>query len=217
MIDLLLQAMFIGILSSAPMGPVGMLCIQRTLTDGRRSGLITGFGAAVGDFAYAFVAMIGALGLSLINEYIEKHQSILQIVGSIVLILFGVILYKQNPARNITKMQKKELPFGKLFGSALLLTLSNVGVLFLYMALFTRFPLFNHNYPFIFSVIQIFSLGIGAFCWWLLITYIVNKFRHKLNPRGLIAFNRLIAIIIVAIGIFGVISGAYFIWEANTI
>lgn len=192
------------------MGPVGMLCVQRTLTDGRKAGLITGLGAACGDFVYALIAMFGALGLSLINEYIERHQSIFQIVGSIVLIIFGLILYKQNPSKSIQKMEKKDLVFSKLYVSSLLLTLSNIGVLFLYMALFTRFPLFNHNYPLPFSILLILILGAGAFCWWIFITYIVNKFRHKLNPRGLKAFNKLVALIIILIGIGGIISGIYF-------
>ena len=193
------------------MGPVGILCIQRTMIEGRRSGLITGFGAACGDFVYAMVAMIGALGLSMINEYIERHQSIFQILGSVVLIIFGLILYRQNPSKSLTKMEKIKLPFGKLYVSSLLLTLSNIGVLFLYMALFTRFPLFNHDYSILFSILLILILGFGAFCWWLFITYIVSKFRHKLNPRGLRAFNKLVALIIIILGIGGIMSGIYFL------
>jgi len=147
--------------------------------------------------------------LSMINDYIERHQSIFQIVGSVVLIIFGLILYRQNPSRNLTKIEKKRLPFGKIYASSLLLTLSNIGVLFLYMALFTRFPLFSHNYSFLFSILLILVLGAGAFCWWIFITYIVDKFRHKLNPRGLKVFNKIVALIIMVLGIGGIISGIY--------
>lgn len=209
MVGPIIQALFIGILSSAPMGPVGMLCIQRTLNDGRRAGLITGLAAVVGDLIYAFITMIGALGLSMISEYMEKHQTGFQILGSIILIIFGAFVYQQNPSRNITKMNRVQLPFGKLFISSLLLTLSNIGMLFLYMALFTHFQLFDHNHPFMFSIFIIVIIGVGALLWWLLITYIVSKLRHKFNPRGLKLFNKIIGSLLMIIGIGGIINGLY--------
>lgn len=205
----IVQALFIGILSSAPMGPVGMLCVQRTLNEGRRAGLITGLAAVVGDLFYAFVTMIGALGLSMISQYIEKYQTNFQIAGSIILIIFAVFIYRQNPSRSITKIERVQLSFGKLFVSSLLLTLSNIGMLFLYMALFTRFQLFDHNLPFLFSILIILAIGAGALLWWFFITYVVSKLRHKFNPRGLQLFNRILGTILIIIGIVGIITGIY--------
>lgn len=209
MLLILLKGIFIGLLSSAPMGPVGMLCIQRTLNDGRQHGLVTGVGAAVGDVIYALITAIGALGLSFIAEYLAKHQSPLQIGGSVVLIVFGYFVFRQNPSRNITKLEKSDQSYGKVFGTSVALTLSNVGVLFLYMALFARFNLIDSSKPFYYSLAIVPAIGIGALLWWVFITYVVNKLRNKFNPRGLKAFNKAIGSILMTIGVVGIITGIY--------
>lgn len=209
MLLIILKGLFIGLISSAPMGPVGMLCIQRTLNDGRRQGLITGAGAAVGDVIYALITAIGALGLSFLAEYIEKHQAPFQIGGSIVLIVFGYFVFRQNPSRNITKLEKSQDSVGKVFGTSLALTLSNIGMLFLYMALFARFNLIDSSQPFIVSLAVVPAIGLGAMAWWLFITYLVNKLRSKFNPRGLKLFNKVIGTILMTIGVVGIVTGIY--------
>lgn len=203
---LLLKGLFIGILSSAPMGPVGMLCIQRTLNNGKKSGRITGLGAAVGDTLYALITLLTMLGLSFIGEYIEEHHIIFQAIGSLILIIFGYFVGKQNPSKNITQISKDKIPFGKNFGIALFLTLSNVGMLFFYMALFTRFKLIDTSVSFGFSFFIILAIGVGAMSWWLFITFLVNKLRKRFNPRGLKTFNRVVGSILIGIGIFGIVA-----------
>lgn len=209
MLLIILKGLFIGLISSAPMGPVGMLCIQRTLNDGRRNGLITGTGAAVGDVIYALITAIGALGLSFLAEYIEKHQAPLQIGGSIVLIVFGYLVFRQNPSRNITRLEKNQDSVGKVFGTSLALTLSNIGMLFLYMALFARFNLIDSSQPFIVSLAVVPAIGLGAMLWWLFITYLVNKLRSKFNPRGLKLFNKIIGTVLMTVGVVGIVTGIY--------
>lgn len=211
MLLIILKGLFIGLLSSAPMGPVGMLCIQRTLNDGRRQGLITGAGAAAGDVIYALITAVGALGLSFLAEYIEKHQAPFQIGGSIVLIVFGYFVFRQNPSRNITRLEKNQDSVGKVFGTSLALTLSNIGMLFLYMALFARFNLIDASKPFLISIAVVPAIGIGALLWWIFITYIVNKLRTKFNPRGLKLFNKVIGTILMTIGVVGIVTGIYFL------
>ncbi len=85
----ILHGIVIGILMSAPMGPIGMLCIQRTLNKGRKSGLYTGIGAALSDFVYALLA---GLGMSMIIDFVENNQAQLQLFGSFVLLGFGIYI-----------------------------------------------------------------------------------------------------------------------------
>lgn len=208
MIYILLKGLFIGLLSSAPMGPVGMLCVQRTLNDGRPHGIVTGLGAAVGDSLYALVTVIGALGLSFIVDYIELYKTPVQIVGSIILIAFGYFVYRQNPSRNLTKFTNSELPVGKIFASSLGLTLLNVGMPFLYILFFARFDIIDTDNV-LHSLLIIPAVALGAIVWWLFITYVVDKLRNKFNPRGLKVFNRIIGIIFIIIGVVGAVTGAY--------
>ena len=96
----ILKAVVIGIVISAPMGPVGVLCIQRTLDRGRYAGFYTGVGAALSDLCYCLVT---AFGLSLIEGFLTAHQDVIQLLGSLVLVGFGIYLFRKNPAQNLRR------------------------------------------------------------------------------------------------------------------
>jgi arginine exporter protein ArgO len=97
-LDLLLKGVAIGILVSAPMGPVGVLCVQRTLNKGRWFGFVTGIGACVSDFIYA---LITGLGMSFVMDFISNshYRYILQISASIILMIFGIYSFRSNPMK----------------------------------------------------------------------------------------------------------------------
>ena len=90
----------IGVIISAPMGPVGILCVQRTLSKGRKTGLYTGIGAAISDLFYC---LLTGFGLSFIEEFLEENQNMIQLVGSAVLIGFAAYLFFSNPSKSIRK------------------------------------------------------------------------------------------------------------------
>lgn len=207
MVYIILKGLFIGFLSSAPMGPVGMLCIQRTLNEGRKNGLMTGIGAVVGDMLIALLAIVAALGLGFNTEFIQQHEGPLKVVGSIVLIVFGYIVFNKNPSKSLTKLKENKISSWKVFMSSLFLTISNIATLFLYIALFARFNVIDADKSFGYDLITILFIGVGAFLWWLLVTYFVNKLRRRFNPRGLQIFNKIIGILLIGLGVAGIITG----------
>lgn len=208
MVSIIIKGLFIGFLSSAPMGPVGMLCVQRTLNEGKGHGLVTGIGAVAGDMLIALLAIIAALGLGFSTEFIQQHEGPLKVVGSVVLIVFGYFVYNKNPSKNLTKLKEKTMSYWKVFVSSLILTISNIATLFLYIALFARFNVIDASKPFGYDLITIFFIGVGALLWWLLVTYFVNKLRKRFNPRGLQIFNRVIGILLIGLGVAGIITGS---------
>lgn len=208
MVYIIIKGLFIGFLSSAPMGPVGMLCVQRTLNDGKRHGLLTGLGAVVGDMLIALLAVIAALGLGFNTEFIQQHEGPLKVIGSIILIVFGYIIFNKNPSKNLAKLKENTVSNWKLFISSLILTISNIATLFLYIALFARFNVIDADKPFGYDLITILFIGIGACLWWLLVTYFVNKLRSRFNPRGLQIFNKIIGVLLIALGVGGIITGS---------
>lgn len=208
MISIILKGLFIGFLSSAPMGPVGMLCIQRTLNEGKRNGLITGIGAVAGDMLIALLAIVAALGLGFSTEFIRQHEGPLKVIGSIVLIVFGYIVYNKNPSKNLTKLKENTTSYWTVFVSSLFLTISNIATLFLYIALFARFNVIDATKPFGYDLLTILFIGIGALVWWLLVTTIVNKLRSRFNPRGLQIFNKIIGVLLIGLGVAGIITGS---------
>ncbi|WP_108823183.1 LysE family translocator [Dysgonomonas sp. Marseille-P4361] len=208
MVSIIITGLFIGFLSSAPMGPVGMLCIQRTLNDGKRNGLITGLGAVAGDMIIALLAIIAALGLGFSTEFIQQHEGPLKVIGSIVLIVFGYVVFNKNPSKNLKKLKENSSSYWTVFVSSLLLTISNIATLFLYIALFARFNVIDSTKPFGYDLLSVLFIGVGALLWWLLITYIVNKLRNKFNVRGLKIFNKIIGALLISLGIAGIITGS---------
>lgn len=206
LIHIIIRGLAIGILVSAPMGPIGVLCIQRTLNKGRRSGLATGLGASLSDLCYAILT---GLGLSIVVDFIEAHQAPLQIVGSLVLTGFGLYLFRQNPARNIRKKLNQKSSFTQDFASSYLLTLSNPLILLLLIGLFARLNFFLPEMKAGHYILGYVSIILGAFIWWFTITYIINKVRSHFNLRSLWLINRIISIVIIVMSLVGVGTGFY--------
>lgn len=206
LIYIIIRGLAIGILVSAPMGPIGVLCIQRTLNKGRRSGLATGLGASLSDLCYAILT---GLGLSIVVDFIEAHQAPLQIIGSLVLTGFGLYLFRQNPARNIRKKLNQKSSFTQDFASSFLLTLSNPLIMLLLIGLFARLNFFLPEMKAGHYILGYVSIILGAFIWWFTITYIINKVRSHFNLRSLWLINRIISIVIIVMSLVGVGTGFY--------
>ena len=205
-IHIIISGLLIGILVSAPMGPIGVLCIQRTLNKGRMSGLATGLGASLSDLFYA---LLTGFGISIVIDFIESNQAPLQIAGSFVLCCFGIYLYRQNPARNIRKRLNQKSSFTQDFASAFLLTLSNPLILFLLIGLFARLNFFVPGMRIGHYILGYVSIILGAFIWWFTITFIIDKMRTRFNLRSLWLINRSIGIIIIVMSLVGVGTGFY--------
>lgn len=207
-LDFVFKGILIGIMASAPMGPVGVLCIQRTLNKGRWYGFITGIGACVSDFIYA---LFTGLGMSFMMNFVgnERNRFLLQISGSVVLLLFGVYCYRSNPTRNIHKNNKTQK--GTLVHNgvtAFLVTLSNPLIIFLFIFLFAQFAFVVPNRPIEMTVGYASIVG-GALLWWFGLSWLIDKVRGKFDDTGILIINRVVGCIVI---IFSVIMllGTFF-------
>ena len=195
-LDFVFKGILIGIMASAPMGPVGVLCIQRTLNKGRWYGFITGIGACVSDIIYA---LFTGFGMSFVMNFVgnEHNRFLLQISGSVVLLLFGIYCYRSNPTKNIhqsTKNQKGTLVHNGI--TAFLVTLSNPLIIFLFIFLFAQFAFVVPNRPFEMTVGYISIVG-GAMLWWFGLTWLIDKVRGKFDTGGILLINRVVGCIVV--------------------
>lgn len=203
MLGIVGKGIIIGVLVSAPMGPIGMLCIQRTLNKGRWHGFVTGLGAALSDVVYA--ALTG-LGMGVLINFVEANQAPLQLIGSVVLGIFGYYIFQSNPVRNLKKRREKKLSFTQDFITAFLLTFSNVLIVLLYIGLFARFGFVLPEYSFGVLALGIICIGIGAVLWWFGITYIIAKLRKWFNVRGIWLLNRIVGAVIIVLSVIGALS-----------
>lgn len=193
-LDLLLKGLIIGVVVSAPLGPVGVLCIQRTLNKGRWYGFVTGLGACLSDITYA---LITGYGMSFMDEFLMKHQVLLQIVGSIMLFVFGIYTFRSNPVHSIRPVSSNKGTYFHNFLTAFLVTLSNPLIIFLFIGLFARFSFVMPGSPIGFQLVGYLAIVLGALLWWFGITYFVNKVRTQFNVRGIWILNRVIGSIVM--------------------
>lgn len=209
MLYTVIRGLAIGVLVSAPMGPIGVLCIQRTLNKGRWPGFVTGVGASLSDLAYA---LLTGLGMSIVIDFIETNQDLLQVLGSIVLVAFGIYLFRQNPIKNIRKQNGSKSNLTHDFITAFLLTLSNPLILFLFIGLFARLNFFVPESKQIHYIAGYLSIVIGALLWWFTITYFMGRVRKKFNLRSLFVINKSIGGIIIIMSVVGFVMGLRSYW-----
>ncbi|MCD7930642.1 MAG: LysE family translocator [Tannerellaceae bacterium] len=203
MLGLVTKGIVIGVLISAPMGPVGILCIQRTLNKDRWHGFVTGLGATLSDMIYAAIT---CLGMGVVVNFIEANQGPLQLIGSLLLGLFGYYIYKSNPVKSLNKQDKQKQTFAQDFLTAFLLTFSNVLIVLLYIGLFARFGFILPEYSIGMLIGGIISIGVGAILWWFGITFIVSYMAKWFNVRGIWILNKIVGIIIICLSFAGLLS-----------
>lgn len=193
-----------GILVSAPMGPVGVLCIRRTLHSGRKAGILTGVGAMISDIIYAGISYEG---VSLILDFIYRYEDILELFGSIVVLAFGIYMFYSIPNYDVQDKVKSNSA-AKFLTSSFLLALGNPFIAFVYFAFFNRY----HFVPDIPEVglhfwVSMTSIALGAILWWLFITFLTLRLKAAFSIGGLRIFNKILAIIFFLIGVVGIIIG----------
>ncbi len=196
------RGLAIGALISAPMGPIGMLIIQRTLSKGRWPAFFTGIGAALSDLLYCLLA---GFGLSFITDIIERHQFALQIFGGIVLAAFGLFLFRKNPTRTLKTAEVDSRSYWSDFISGFFLTVSNPLILFFIIGLFARFNFILPEFlifHYIWAYLMIFG---GAMIWWYLVTFLVSKLRSRFNVRSLWLVNRIVGTVLMVMALVGVL------------
>lgn len=200
-LDIILKGLLIGIVASAPMGPVGVLCIQRTLNKGRWFGFVTGIGAALSDIVYA---LITGFGMSFVVEFIENKTNMfyLQLIGSIMLFFFGLYTYRSNPAESIRPASQNKGTLIHNFVTAFFVTFSNPLIIFLFVALFARFTFVIPDHVFQQSLGYL-SIFIGALIWWFALAYAINKVRTRFKVKEIFILNRIICGVVIVAAIAG--------------
>ncbi len=196
----ILKGLFIGVICSAPCGPVGVLCIKRVLNKGFIYGIITGLGATLSDIIYA---LISGLGMSFVTDFVrnEDNKLIMQLLGSAMLLVFGIyMIFNRHPRHDITV--SKERGRLKNFLTAFLLTFSNPLILLLFLVLFARFNFITPDQP-INIAVGFLAIVVGAMLWWLFLSFVINKIRNTFNDKYIRALNVTIGVVVISAAIAG--------------
>lgn len=202
-LDLILKGLIIGIVASAPMGPVGVLCIQRVLNKGRWYGFMTGVGAAFSDIIYALVT---GYGMSFVVEFIENKTNMfyLQLAGSVMLLLFGIYTFRTNPVNSMRPPSNKKGTLIHNMVTGFLVTFSNPLIIFLFVALFARFTFVVPDHLLQQSLGYV-SIFVGALIWWFALGYGINKIKSHFEVRGIWILNKIIGTVVMIAAVLGLI------------
>lgn len=200
LILVLLKGIAMGIAIAAPVGPIALLCIRRTLAQGRLIGLATGFGAATADGLYGMVA---AFGLTALSDLLVNNTNFLQLMGGIFLCYLGLTAFFSKPTTVTTTLTPSPLPSLKsssllpAYASTVALTLTNPATILSFVALFAGLGITQTSYAN--SATLVFGVFTGSVLWWLVLVSGVIYLRDRLTPQRLAKFNQ------VSVKVFGVL------------
>ncbi len=200
--SILLRGFIIGVSIAAPVGPIGVLCIRRTLADGRLAGFLSGLGAASADMFYGAIA---AFGLSFIMDLLIGQANWLRLLGGIFLIYLGIRTLLSKPAHEAAQTAQQTGLAGAYL-STLFLTLTNPLTILSFLGIFASMMLGESSQSPIVLVAGVFT---GSAFWWMALSLGVGLMREKLKPQHMIWINRLSGIIILSFGIYTMLQIQY--------
>ena len=190
------KGMLIGFATAVPIGPVGILCIQQSISKGKRCGIATGLGAATADTIFGTIAIFG---VTLVSSFLKPNVNIIQLIGGVVIILFGAHMY-------FKKHQQKEIEITAStlihsYMTTLFITLTNPMTILGYMVLITIFSISETSSNIFFSVIVIIGIFLGSTLWFSILTAVSTFAKTKINPNKLTILNKVFGILIAVCGI----------------
>src|SRR5512139_2772597 len=194
-LSFILKGMIIGFSIAAPVGPIGVLCIRRTLAEGSAYGFVSGLGAATADGLYGTIA---ALGLTLVSSFLVDQANWLRLIGGAYLCYLGIKTFRSRPAERAAEAKGRGL-LGA-YTSTLFLTLTNPLTIFAFAAIFAGVgaEVVAGNTPGALKVVL--GVFLGSSAWWLILVTLTSLFRAKLTTTGLVWVNRLSGLLILGFG-----------------
>lgn len=216
---ILFGGLCVGLASSVTVGPVAVLCIQRTLSKGHLSGLMSGLGIACAD---TLMAILAFSVYALLKSYIDEYNTIIQFCGGIFVVIVGVVIFFKNPVPQIRKNRAGRSALWQDFASMFGFTLANFVVIIPYILAF--FTMFNIDLAldapqgadvaqtvsqvgrWMNNILVLVGFLLGAMLWWLALTSTINIFRKGFRPRHMLVINRVAGVVISALGVITLVT-----------
>jgi threonine/homoserine/homoserine lactone efflux protein len=194
----LLRGIVIGFSIAAPVGPIGILCIRRTLADGHAAGLVSGLGAASADACYGFIA---AFGLTFISNVLIDQKLWLHLIGGAFLCYLGIQTFLTPPVSQAQPTSAESRSIVAAFSSTLFLTLTNPMTVLSFVAIFAGLGVASASGSYATAAILVAGVFLGSASWWLLLSGSVAFFRSRIDSRTFGWVNRASGVVITAFGV----------------
>jgi threonine/homoserine/homoserine lactone efflux protein len=204
-LELLLRGLLAGLAISAPVGPVNVLCISRTLSKGRMAGMISGLGAAAADTVYGGIA---GFSISFVIQFLLREEFWIRLCGGSLLIAIGIRYYFKKP-KSLT--EQRQGAGHSDFITAFLLNLTNPTTILSFLAVLAVLGLGHHRARWL-TLLLIGGIFCGAMLWWIVLAAATNRFRDRFDDKAVLRMNRIAG---VAIGGFGIVTLALIHWHVR--
>ncbi|MBY0516562.1 MAG: LysE family transporter [Bacteriovoracaceae bacterium] len=195
-LELFLKGMVLGIAVAAPVGPIGLLCMDRSLRHGKLSGFVTGMGAALADTLYGAIATIGISGVLV---FLKGHERELRFIGGLLLVFVSWRMYRTPPPKLEARQPGQKRPLARLFSESFFLTLSNPMTILGFMAVYAGLGLRAEGAHEVSTILG--GVFFGSSLWWLSLSSMTVVMKHKLSPNFVSLFTKRAAIAICLFGL----------------
>lgn len=195
-LELLIRGVIAGLIIAAPVGPVNVLCMHRTILNGWRAGVISGLGSASADVIYGAVA---GFSITFVINFLEKELFWIRLVGGLLLMAIGVWYFFKSPG---SLASKEGEDVAATFRDTFFLTLTNPTTVLSFLAVLAALGMAQHRHWWL-TLFMVAGIFTGSMLWWIILASIMSRLRDRFNDRSLVWMNRIAGI---AIGAFGIVS-----------
>jgi threonine/homoserine/homoserine lactone efflux protein len=197
----LLKGILLGLSIAAPVGPIGILCIRKTITLGRLHGFLSGVGAASADAFYGFIA---GFGLTLITSFLLDQKVLLQAVGGLFLCYLGVRTFRSKPAADAAKASGNTL--FRSYASTLMLTITNPMTIMSFLGAFAGLGMGGSQTGIVSAVALVIGVFVGSALWWLALSTVIGMLRDRIHVTAFRWINRISGVILTVFGLVAIIG-----------
>jgi threonine/homoserine/homoserine lactone efflux protein len=202
-IEILLKGILLGLAVSMPLGPIGIVLINRTLKRGMLSGFFSGLGLASAD---TLLAVLAALGFNVILSFINQERFIISIVAGLIIVGIGLKIFFSNPVKDLRNREKANKSLWRDYYSVFVLSISNPYTIFIFVAFFSGVHIDADVKPELVPFFLVPGVFIGTITWWFFLSYFVSRFKKNIRLRVIVRVNKVAGIVVIVIGVIVLLS-----------
>jgi threonine/homoserine/homoserine lactone efflux protein len=203
LIEILLKGILLGLAVSMPLGPIGIILINRTIKRGMLSGFFSGLGLASAD---TLLAVLAALGFNVILSFINQERFIISVIAGLIIIGIGLKIFLSNPVKDIRNREKANKSLWRDYYSVFVLSISNPYTIFIFVAFFSGVHINGNVKPELVPFFLIPGVLIGTITWWFFLSYFVSRFKKNIRLRVIVRVNKVAGIVVIVIGVIVLLS-----------
>jgi threonine/homoserine/homoserine lactone efflux protein len=202
-IEIILKGIILGLTVSIPLGPIGIILINRTIKRGFLSGFFSGLGLASAD---TLLAVLAGLGFTVIISFINEERFALSIIAGIIIIGVGTKVLLSNPVKDFRSKEKSNKSLWRDYYSVFVLSITNPYTILIFVAFFSGIHISGNVKPHMVPFLLIPGVLIGTIAWWVFLSYFISRFKKKIRLRSIVRINKAGGILIIVIGVLLLLS-----------